>query len=184
MDGIGTHNSLAIDQINNQRVMRVSIENFASIDRRYLDARATVSDWPRVLLPGQPCRHQRRRAHQAGDIRGAYRSPAPHRPAAPRARRPAPQSARPANFARNSASVRKLAGSPFGTTTFWLKLWPRARDGQLAGHVGGELGLDLRVELADHLRQQARAPSRRAAARSCPSPSRRSPAPPRSRTAR
>ena len=76
---------------------------------------------------------------------------------ASRAARSAPSTAsvRPANFARSSASVRKLAGSPFGTTTFCAEALAARRDGQLAGHVGGELGLDLRIELAAHLRQQA-----------------------------
>ena len=88
--------------------------------------------------------------------RGVDQEPAPRR----RAWRSAPHrvtaSARPANFARNSPSVRKFAGSPFGTTTLRTWSWPRARISQLAGHVGGELGLDLGVEVRVDPRQQAR----------------------------
>ena len=54
------------------------------------------------------------------------RSPALHRPAARRAPAPSTASARPANFPRSSASVRKFAGSPFGTTTFCANRRPRA----------------------------------------------------------
>ena len=58
---------------------------------------------------------------------------------ASRAERSAPSTAsvRPANFARSSASVRKLSGSPFGTTTFCAKLWPRAATVSLPDMLAG-----------------------------------------------
>ena len=128
-------------------------------------------------VPRQPRRHQRRgQAHQAARHPRWCRSPAPRRPAAPNVPRPAPHRPGRRTWPRSSASVRKLSGSPFGTTTFWVKVWPRAAIGQLAGHVGGELGLDLRIELAASPSAAGAHGGIAAAARSCPSPSRRSPA--------
>ena len=138
----------------------------------------------RPLLPGQSSGHQRgSQARQAGDVGGGVDRQ--HR-AASAAARSAPRTVlvRPANLARSSASDRKLDGSPFGTTTFCSKRLAARLDGQLAGHVGREFGLDLRVERAGPLSAAASGRWDRSAARSCPSPSPRSPARRRSRTAR